>query len=145
MAQGDVPRQLAAFFELLKIKKFQNESREAAKIKVNRGHVYRRMVLPLTQLDNRETFSSTEERLKGQNPVLGDQPSPLLSAAEKPCSQLHAVLHAARLCPLPDTQCKFKGLLFFIFPAIPFWKTRVRGHVPARATGSKCCSCLRPL
>jgi len=33
MAQGDVLRQLAAFFELRKIKKFQNESRESVKSK----------------------------------------------------------------------------------------------------------------
>lgn len=70
MAQGDVPRQLADFFELKKIKKFQNESRESVKIKVNQGHVYRRMALSLTQLDNQETFSSTEERFKEQNPML---------------------------------------------------------------------------
>lgn len=62
MAQGDVPRQLAVFFELKKIKKFQNESRES--VKMNQSHVSQRMVLLLTQLDNQETFFSTEEKFK---------------------------------------------------------------------------------
>lgn len=70
MAQGDVPRQLAAFFELKKIKKFRNESGEAVTIKVNHGHVHRRMALSLTQLDNHNTFPSIEERLREQNLML---------------------------------------------------------------------------
>lgn len=61
MAQGDVPRQLAAFFELKKIKKFQNESRES--VKINQSCIPKNGLL-LTQLDNQETLSSAEERFK---------------------------------------------------------------------------------
>lgn len=81
---------------------------------------YQKTMLSLTQLDNQGTLSSTEERLKEQNPMLRAKPCPLLSA----------VLHAAHLYPLPDTQGKFKSLFWFVFPAIAFWKTRVHRHIP---------------
>lgn len=79
--------QLALRFR--KTKKFQNESRESVTNKSKSGacipygipyHIHQRTVLSLTQLDNQGTFSSAEERLKGQNPMLRAKPSPLLSA-----------------------------------------------------------------
>lgn len=40
------------------------------KIKVNHRRVHRGMALSLTQLDNHDTFSSAEERLREQNLML---------------------------------------------------------------------------
>ena len=52
----------------------------------------------------------------------------LSSAVEEPFSQVHVALHAANLCPSPDTQCEFKGLFLFVFPGITFRKARVQRH-----------------
>lgn len=88
MAQGDVPRQLPALFESRKTKKFQNESR-VSENKSKLGMYTREWCL--TQLENQETFSSPEGRLREQIPW-GAEPPNIWVIFEVPSIPNHSVI-----------------------------------------------------